>query len=123
MAFKFEFPDGLDTAGKSKPIPNAYALNHTVQFKIGGGVAAGDTFSLEGTIDKVAVDEEDTYTWATLATHSITADEVSAGIVMFHVVGKVVTGIRGSIDSLTAGAISSPKYQPDESITRNYRGY
>ena len=122
MAFAFEFADGLDTAGKSKPIPNAYALNHTVQFGITAGVAEGDTFSLEGTIDKVAVNAPDTYAWSVLAQHSITADEVTAGVVMFHVVGKVVTGIRGSIDSLSGGALTSPKYMPDESITRNYRG-
>lgn len=121
MAFAFEFGGGLDTAGKSKPIPNTNAINHTVQFNLGGGVAAGDTFSLEGTIDKVAVDAPDTYNWASLATHSITAAEVSAGLVIFHVDGKLVNGVRGSIDSISGGALSKPKYMPDEGIVRNYR--
>lgn len=121
MSFKLEFVDGLDTTGKSKPVPNSYALNHSVQFGLTTGVLENDTFSLEGTLDKVAVNAEDTYTWSTLATHSITGKEVTAGVVMFHVDGKLVQGIRGSIDSLSGGAIVNPKYLLDESIVRNYR--
>lgn len=68
--------------------------NHTVQVTITGAPTAV-TVDLEGSLDNVS--------WSSLASHIMSAGELSAGLAMFHVVDKPVRYVRNNLTLLTAG--------------------
>lgn len=68
--------------------------NHTVQFTITGAPTAV-TMDLEGSLDDT--------TWISLASHIMTAAELTATAAMFHVVDKPVRYVRLNLTTLTAG--------------------
>jgi len=68
--------------------------NHTVQFTITGAPTAV-TVDLEGSLDDS--------TWISLASHVMSAAELTATQAMFHVVDKPVRYIRTNLTTLTGG--------------------
>lgn len=79
--------------------------NHTVQITITGAPTAV-TVGLEGSLDNT--------TWVSLASHIMTAAELTATKAMFHVIDKPVRYVRINLETLTAG--TSP------SVTALYEG-
>jgi len=68
--------------------------NHTVQVTI-TGVPTAVTIDLEGSLDDT--------TWVSLASHIMSAGELTATAAMFHVVDKPVRYVRLNLILLTAG--------------------
>lgn len=87
--------DAVTATGPSLPwIVRMKPRNHTVQLIITGDPTAV-TLDLEGSLDGV--------TWAQLAEHVMSAEELAAGNSMFHVVDQVVRYVRLNLTLLTAG--------------------
>lgn len=68
--------------------------NHTVQFTITGAPTAV-TVDLEGSLDNK--------TWVSLASHVVSAAELTAAKAMFHVFDKSVRFVRTNLVLLTGG--------------------
>jgi len=68
--------------------------NHSVQITITGSPTEV-TIDLEGSLDG--------NTWLSLASHVMSADELTAAAAMFHVVDKSVRYVRTNLKTLTGG--------------------
>jgi len=68
--------------------------NHTVQFTITGAPTAV-TVDLEGSLDDS--------TWVSLASHVMSAAELTATKGMFHIFDKTVRYVRTNLTTLTGG--------------------
>jgi hypothetical protein len=68
--------------------------NHTVQVTITGAPTAV-TVDLEGSLDNV--------TWSSMASHVLTAGELTATAALFHIVDKPVRYVRTNVTVLTGG--------------------
>lgn len=68
--------------------------NHSVQITITGAPTAV-TVDLEGSLDDV--------TWVSLASHVMSAGELTAAAALFHVVDKPVRYVRTNVTTLTGG--------------------
>lgn len=86
-------------AGDSKKLVARYgeSSTHTVQIDITGAPTAV-VVDFEGSLDEKS--------WFQLASHTMTASELTATAAMFHVVDKPVEFIRSNLTTLTGG--SSP---------------
>jgi len=73
---------------------NATPSKHSVQVTITGAPTAV-TVDLEGSLDG--------NTWASLASHIMTAAELTAAAALFHVIDKPVRRVRTNLTVLTAG--------------------
>ena len=95
------FTDATSTGAGD--LQRSEAVDHTVfcNFSTSGGVTAV-TVDLEGSLDNTNVE--------TLASHTFSADELSAESAMFHVVNKTVSTVQGNISALTAVDISMSCY-------------
>lgn len=68
--------------------------NHSVQIVITGAPTAV-TVDLEGSLDGSS--------WASLASHVLSAGELTAALALFHVVDKPVRFVRANLLTLTGG--------------------
>jgi hypothetical protein len=99
--------------GFSKSIGNEHRIidSHVVQVTFTGSPSAVSLY-LQGSLDKVS--------WFNLAEHIATADQLSDGQLMYHVVYKPVTFIRLSLETLSGG--SNPKVTAKYSFSVKYIG-
>jgi hypothetical protein len=88
--------DAVTSTGVS-PSWRANCVNHTIAADITGSPTAV-TIDLEGSLDN--------NTFYTLASHTFSSGELTAGGSMFHVESKMVKFIRANLVTLTGG--SSP---------------
>ncbi len=73
---------------------NRTPRNHSVQITITGAPTAV-TVDLEGSLDGT--------TWVSLASHILSAAELTATQALFHVVDKPTRRVRANLTTLTAG--------------------
>lgn len=74
---------------------NRTPRNHSVQIKITGAPTAV-TVDLEGSLDGTI--------WVSLASHIMSAAELTATQALFHVVDKPTRRVRANVKTLTAGS-------------------
>lgn len=111
MAFKLL--DAATVAGASAIVylPHIQTIEmHTVTASFTSGTAV--VIALEGTLDNRGVANADKK-WAALATHTFSADEITAKFAEFHIASKGVLAVRLNLTTFTtAGGTLTAKYQP-----------
>ena len=85
---------GVEATGAGAPAGlTGSTFTAAVEFTNSGGSVTALTVAIEGSLDGTK--------WFALATHTLTAGELSAGQAMFHITNKYVRFVRANITTLT----------------------
>jgi len=92
------------TSGAKKIFQLEHASEiHSIQVTFTGSITAL-VISIEGSLDGT--------NFVSLASHTLTAAEISAKLSLFHIVNKLVSYVRGNITTLTGTGTVTVEYDP-----------